>query len=428
MQFYADFHIHSRFSRACSKRLTLPEIYRWCQLKGITVIGASDFTHPQWQEEIKEQLQEDESGFFELKEEYARKVDKEIPPTCRRKVKFILSTEISLIYKKRDRVRKVHNVILAPNIQTDEKLTSKLSTIGNLKADGRPILGLDSRDLLEIMLEVNDKCMLIPSHIWTPWFSVFGDKSGFDSLEECFEDLTHHIYAIETGLSSDPSMNWMVKDLDKVTIISNSDAHSPEKMAREANVFNCSPSYKNIIGAIKKNDARFEGTIEFYPQEGKYHYDGHRACNITWSPEESEKHNLICPKCNRRLTVGVLNRVYKLAKRKKGEKPKGAKPYYYIIPLVEVLSEILDKGVNTKTVKMEHFKLLNKFGSELKIALGVPIPKLAQHSDLLAKAISKIRNNKVTIKPGYDGVYGEVSIFKNGERNTLEKEEQISLL
>lgn len=427
MKFYADLHIHSRFSRACSKKLTLPEIYKWCQFKGITVIGTSDFTHPAWLEEIKDQLEEAEEGLYMLKGEYSKKMDEEIPSSCKGKVRFMLSTEISLIYKRGEKVRKVHNVVLAPDIGTVERLNRKLANIGNLKADGRPILGLDSRDLLEIVLEVNSQCLLIPSHIWTPWFSMFGDKSGFDSIKECFGDLSSHIHAIETGLSSDPLMNWTVKDLDKVTITSNSDAHSLEKIAREANVLNCDLNYKGIINSIVQNDKRFEGTVEFYPEEGKYHYDGHRLCNVSWSPDITTKNKETCPKCKKRLTVGVLNRVYKLAGRKMGEKPKKSKTYYYVIPLKEVLSEVFKKGVGTKLVEDKYFKLISKFGNELSINLDVPIRSLSTYSTLIAEAISRIRSNKVQIEPGYDGVFGKISIFKEGEREKFENQSQIGL-
>lgn len=428
MRFYTDLHIHSRFSRACSNKITLPEIYRWCQLKGITVIGTGDFTHPVWIQEIKDQLQESEQGLFKLKQGYANQIDKEIPTSCKSDVRFLLTVEISLIYKKNEKVRKVHLVILAPDIATVKKINQKLSNIGNIISDGRPILGLDSKDLLEIILEINDKCMMIPAHIWTPWFSMFGDKSGFNSIEECFEDLSDHIYAIETGLSSDPEMNWMVKDLDKVTIISNSDAHSAQKIAREANIFNCALSYKEITNAIIKNDKRFEGTIEFYPQEGKYHYDGHRACNISWSPEKTISKKSICPKCKKRLTVGVLNRIYKLSERKKGQSASNSKPFSYVIPLKEILSEILNRGVNTKTVEAEYFKVLSKFGNELSVALDVPIETLDTHSHMLAQAISKTRKKEIQIKPGYDGVYGEISIFTDQERKMLGNQEQINLI
>jgi len=428
MEFYSDLHIHSRFSRACSKRLTIPEIYRWSLLKGIELIGTSDFTHPKWFEEIKEHLVEDDTGLLKLKKKFQTKLDREIPVTCIEDVRFILSTEISLIYKKNDKVRKVHILILAPNLSTVEKINSKLSTIGNIKSDGRPILGYDSKDLLEIILEINNECLVIPAHIWTPWFSIFGDKSGFNSIEECFEDLSDNIYAVETGLSSDPSMNWLVGNLDDRTIISNSDAHSPENIGREGNIFDCKLTYENISDAIKTHDKRFKGTIEFYPEEGRYHYDGHRKCNINWHPSKSEKNKNICPVCSKKLTIGVLNRVYKLSTRIFGGKSTNAKPFYNVIPLRQILSEILGKGVNTKTVTNEYFKLINKFGNELFISLDISLDKLAEYSSILSKAIEKVRHNKVKITPGYDGVYGKINIFSPQEITKQRNIEQIEFI
>ena len=428
MEFYSDLHIHSRFSRACSKRLTIPEIYRWSLLKGIELIGTSDFTHPKWFEEIKEHLVEDDTGLLKLKKKFQTKLDREIPVTCIEDVRFILSTEISLIYKKNDKVRKVHILILAPNLSTVEKINSKLSTIGNIKSDGRPILGYDSKDLLEIILEINNECLVIPAHIWTPWFSIFGDKSGFNSIEECFEDLSDNIYAVETGLSSDPSMNWLVGNLDDRTIISNSDAHSPENIGREGNIFDCKLTYENISDAIKTHDKRFKGTIEFYPEEGRYHYDGHRKCNINWHPSKSEKNKNICPVCSKKLTIGVLNRVYKLSTRIFGRKSTNAKPFYNVIPLRQILSEILGKGVNTKTVTNEYFKLINKFGNELFISLDISLDKLAEYSSILSKAIEKVRHNKVKITPGYDGVYGKINIFSPQEITKQRNIEQIEFI
>jgi DNA helicase-2/ATP-dependent DNA helicase PcrA len=424
MKFFADLHIHSRFSRACSKRITLPELYRWSRIKGITVLGTGDFTHQAWMNEIQECLEEGEEGLFKLKKAFSDKLDREIPPLCMSTVRFILSVEISLIYKRDDKVRKVHQVILVPSIKSAIKLNKKLGSIGNLKADGRPILGLDSRDLLDIVLETDPQALLIPAHIWTPWFSIFGDKSGFNSLEECFGDLTQYIYAIETGMSSDPPMNWMIKDLDKVTIISNSDAHSPEKIAREANIFNCGLSYSEMINAIKKNDNRFEGTIEFFPEEGKYHYDGHRLCNVSSSPSESIKNDELCPRCSKRLTIGVLNRVYKLAKRPKGEKSPHAKPYFSIVPLKEILSEIYKKGVATKTVNNEYFKLISQLGSELNILLTIPLSEI--QNQILSQALARMRDGAVTKVAGYDGVYGKISVIRDNKDKL--KSDQLGLM
>ncbi len=269
---------------------------------------------------------------------------------------------------------------------------------------------------------------MIPAHIWTPWFSMFGDKSGFASIEECFGNLSKYIYAIETGLSSDPPMNWMVKEIDDLSILSNSDAHSPENIAREANIFNCKLDYESITESIKTNNKNLIGTIEFYPQEGMYHYDGHRKCDISWHPSKTNKHDAICPKCGKRLTVGVLNRVYQLASRKAGHHPKGVKPFFYVIPLRDILSHILNRGKNTKTVEGEYHKIINKFGSELNIALDIKIEDLKQHSYIFAESISRIRSNKVHITPGYDGVYGKINIFTEGEIKNRNRESQISLV
>ena len=428
MRFYADLHIHSRFSRACSKKLTLSEIYRWCQYKGIKLIGTADFTHPEWRKEIQDQLEEAEEGLFRLKKPYADEIDRTLPASCKSEVRFMLSVEISLIYKRDDKVRKIHHVILMPDISSVDLLVSELEKIGNLKSDGRPILGLDSRDLLDIVMSVNEKALFIPGHIWTPWFSLFGDKSGFDSLEECFGDKKKYIYAIETGLSSDPKMNWMISELDDLAIVSNSDAHSADKIAREATIFNCELNYGEIRNAIIHNDERLEGTIEFFPEEGKYHYDGHRACDIQLDPKETEKLDAICPKCKKRLTVGVLNRVCKLASKNSDRKNKNAKQYFSVIPFKEVLSEILGKGVQTKTVAEEFSKVVSKFGNELSIALDVPIRELATHSSLLAEAIKRMREGNIHILPGYDGVFGEITIFDDKEKETLDKQDQITLV
>ena len=322
MKFLADLHIHSHFSRATAKNLNLENIYIAAQLKGITVVGTGDFTHPGWFTELKEKLVPAEEGLFRLKDEIAEKCDKQIPKLCRRAVRFILVSEISNIYKKNQKTRKNHNLVYMPGLEVAEEFNSKLDRIGNIESDGRPILGLDTRDLLEIILETSDRAFLIPAHIWTPWFSLLGSKSGFDSIEECFEDLTAHIFAVETGLSSDPLMNWRVSGLDGLTLVSNSDAHSPLKLGREANIFNTELSYAAIKSAIQTGDSdRFLGTMEFYPEEGKYHLDGHRKCNIRLSPEKTRALEGKCPVCGDPLTLGVLYRVEELADRPEGAKP-----------------------------------------------------------------------------------------------------------
>ena len=306
MKFAADFHIHSRYSRATSPSINLPNLDSWAKIKGIKVLGTGDFTHPGWFDEIKKELEPAESGLFKLKKQDS-------------KTRFILTSEISCIYSQGGRVRKIHIIVFAPSFKAVEKINLKLGEIGNLKSDGRPILGLNAKELVKIVLEADENCMVVPAHAWTPWFSVFGSKSGFDSLEECFGEYTKYIYAIETGLSSDPAMNWRLSQLDKITLISNSDSHSLAKIGREANVFDTELDYDAITEIIKNHDnKKFLYTIEFFPEEGKYHYDGHRDCNLSLKPEQSKKYNNICPRCGKPLVIGVLNRVEELADRPEG--------------------------------------------------------------------------------------------------------------
>jgi DNA helicase II / ATP-dependent DNA helicase PcrA len=358
MKFIADFHVHSHFSRSTAKNLDLENLYIAAQLKGITVIGTGDFTHPGWFSEIKEKLTPAEPGLFKLKESIAKRCDQRVPISCRGVVRFILVSEISNIYKKNKKVRKNHNLVFLPNLDLAEKFNSKLDKIGNIKSDGRPILGLDARDLLEILLETTDNGFLIPAHIWTPWFSLLGSKSGFDSIEECFEDLSSYIFAVETGLSSDPLMNWRVSALDGRTLVSNSDAHSPLKLGREANIFNTKLSYSSIKKTIKKGDPKsFIGTYEFYPEEGKYHIDGHRKCNVSFWPEQTRKCDGKCPVCGKPLTLGVLYRVDELSDRPEGEKPEKALPFFNIIPLIEILSDVLEVGPGSKKVMRNYMTL-----------------------------------------------------------------------
>jgi len=421
MQFIADFHVHSKFSRATAKNLDFENLYIAAQLKGITVVGTGDFTHPGWFAEIKEKLEPAEQGLFKLKREIAKECDKKVPLSCRGKVRFILVSEISNIYKKNNKTRKNHNLVFVPDLDIADKFNSKLDKIGNIKSDGRPILGLDARNLLEILLETSGRSFLIPAHIWTPWFSVLGSKSGFNSIRECFEDLTPHIFAAETGLSSDPPMNWRVSSLDNLTLVSNSDAHSPLKLGREANLFNTNLSYPAIKEAIKTGDPkRFLGTFEFYPEEGKYHLDGHRKCSVCLWPKKTIKNKGICPVCGKPLTIGVLYRVEELADRPKYEKPKRTHPYYSIIPLVNILSEILKVGPGSKKVMNNYNAALDILGPELSILHNLS-PKAIDKAGipLLGEAIKRMRRGKIDISPGYDGEFGRVKIFKDQERERL---------
>jgi DNA helicase-2/ATP-dependent DNA helicase PcrA len=421
MKFIADLHVHSKYSRATAKNLDLENLYVAAQLKGVTVVGTGDFTYPAWFEEITEKLVTAEPGLFKLKEELARQCDAQVPESCRRPVRFMLVTEISNIYKKNDRTRKNHNLVFAPDIEVARQFSNRLDKIGNIKSDGRPILGLDARDLLETLLETSADAFLIPAHIWTPWFSALGSKSGFDSIEECFEDLTPHIFAVETGLSSDPAMNWRVSSLDGFTLVSNSDAHSPLNLGREANLFNTELSYPAIKSALKTGDPdQFLGTFEFYPEEGKYHIDGHRACNTSFWPATTLKHDGVCPVCGKPLTLGVLYRVEELADRKEDQKPPRAAPYFSIIQLKDILSEIFRVGPNSKKVQQAYRIVLDKLGSEFNILQNLDIVALEQAGiSLLPEAVERMRRQEINVIPGYDGQYGRVQIFKEHERARL---------
>jgi uncharacterized protein (TIGR00375 family) len=421
MKFSADFHIHSRFSRATSKTLDFEKLYIAAQLKGITVVGTADFTHPTWFKEIEQKLEPAEPGLFRLKKDIARQCDKEVPRACRQKVRFLLTTEISCIYKKNERTRKNHNLIFLPDTEAVARFNKTLDKVGNIRSDGRPILGLDAKHLLEILLETDDSGYLVPAHIWTPWFSVLGSKSGFDSIDECFEDLTTHIFALETGLSSDPPMNWRISSLDRFTMISNSDAHSPHKLGREANLFDTDLSYFSVLSAIRSGTPdRFLGTLEFYPEEGKYHLDGHRKCNLRLKPEETVRHKGNCPECGRPLTLGVLYRVTELADRIENYRPENRPSVYNLIPLTEVLSEILASGPQTKRVQKSYLSLLNRFGPELNILMNIDVKELeAAGLPLVGVAIQRMRQGNIDLSPGYDGVFGKIKIFGPGERNQL---------
>ncbi len=418
MRFIADLHIHSKYSRATSRDMSLESLWRWAQLKGISVIGTGDFTHPKWFHELKEKLHVDNGNTLSLKYKYQ---DNNVPLSCRSEVRFILTSEISCIYSKNGKTRKVHSLVFVPDFQAALKIINALSKIGNLSSDGRPILGLDAKTLLKIVLDVTEEAMFVPAHVWTPHFSVLGANSGFDSIEECFEELTPYIHAIETGLSSDPAMNWRLSALDKITLISNSDAHSPLKLGREANIFDFDkrPSYENIMESIKTKKG-FLGTIEFFPQEGKYYYDGHRTCGVNLSPQETIKHNYLCPVCGQRVTVGVMHRVEKLADRENGFRPKDALPFYSMIPLPEILADTMKIGVNSKAVSGAYMNLLEKLGPEFRILLDAPLSEIEKTGfPLPAEAIQRMRSGDVGIVPGYDGEYGKVRIFEKMEKTEI---------
>ncbi|XPV76908.1 MAG: UvrD-helicase domain-containing protein [Desulfovibrio sp.] len=421
-RFIADLHIHSRFSRATSKKLTLRNLAAWARIKGIDVLGTGDFTHPGWLEEMDEQFVQQDNGLFALKD--TEGLESEIPglqSSLTGKTQFMLQTEISSIYKKNGKTRKVHNLVYMPNMDSVEKFNTKLREIGNLDSDGRPILGLDCHSLLDLVLSTHPKAFLIPAHIWTPWFSLFGDKSGFDSIEECYGDLSSEIFAMETGLSSDPDMNWMWSALDKIKLISNSDAHSGEKLGREANYFQGEMSYDGIYNALRGTGLgnKFLGTVEFFPEEGKYYMDGHRKCNIMLTPEETLSRNGVCPACGKPVTKGTLSRIMELADRDAPERPDGQPGFTSLVPLKEICSEILGVRPTTKKVANFYAGLIADFGSEFNILTSVPADELKRHSPYLAEGIHRMRAGTVIRNPGFDGQYGAISVFTKQEQASI---------
>jgi uncharacterized protein (TIGR00375 family) len=399
MKFAADLHIHSKYSRATSPRINLDSLDKWARVKGIKVMGTGDFTHQQWFGEIKELLDPAQRGLLALRGSHSG-------------TRFMLTAEVSCIYSKGGRMRKVHIVIFAPDLASVEKINRRLAAISNLSADGRPVLGLDSQELAKIVFDASPDCLAVPAHAMTPWFGVFGSKSGFDSLEECFGDQSKYIYAIETGLSADPPMLWRIPDGQQVTLLSNSDAHSPEKIGREVNVFDTEVDYFEIMKAIKEKDPqKFLYTIEFFPEEGKYHLDGHRACGVSLDPEESAKINNLCPKCGAPMTIGVLNRIQELATHPEGFKPEGAIPYKSLVPLQEVIGDVLQSAVSSPAVKAEYEKLVKAFGSEFSVLLGPDAGELQKAtSPEIAQGIVDAREGRVELVAGYDGVFGHVSV------------------
>lgn len=415
--FRADLHIHSRFSRATSKNLTLRSLAAYAYIKGIHLLGTGDITHPKWLQEIAGELVYNEhTGFYQLKspltpQDILTQTNIHIEKISFQP-QFILQGEISCIYKKDGAARKNHQLVFVPNLEEAQKLNAKLAQIGNLAADGRPVLGLDAKILLEIVLTSSNAKIpnyLIPAHIWTPWFSVFGSKSGFNRLEDCFEDLTPEIFALETGLSSDPPMNRLWSALDSYTLISNSDAHSGENLGREVNIFSSALTYQSLFDALKNKNDLFVGTVEFYPEEGKYFADGHRNCDICFLPEESAKYKNLCPHCGKPLTIGVLNRVKELADRK--EPLITQKKFKSCIPLKEILSEIFHVGVKSKQIHREYEKLIKFYGSELDILQNVPIEQIVKENAVVAGALGNMRSGAVKKKYGFDGAYGKITIL-----------------
>ncbi|MBI4764606.1 MAG: DNA helicase UvrD [Deltaproteobacteria bacterium] len=403
MKIIADFHVHSAYSRATSQEMHLPAMARWAGLKGIHLLGTGDFTHPAYFEEIKTDLEETGQGLLKLKGEKSTAAH------------FILTAETSHIYTQAGKGRRVHMMVFAPTIRSVEKINLHLGRIGNVNSDGRPIFGFSAKDLVKIVLDIDPACLVVPAHVWTPWFSVFGSHSGFDSLEECFEEETANIQVIETGLSSDPAMNRRWSALDRLSLLSNSDAHSPAKIGREANILDCSWSYGDIIQTIKNKDPQhFLATIEFFPEEGKYHFDGHRSCGICYSPEQTREKDYLCPVCGKNLVVGVMHRVETLADRPEGFVPQEAVPALHLVPLEEILGEVYAVGVQSRRIRKEYLRLIERGGSEFRILMDLSEEELRTFmDDRLADGIMQVRRGLVQVKPGYDGVYGQVGIFKN---------------
>ncbi len=415
--YIADLHIHSRYSRATSKDCTPEHLDLWARRKGIHIVGTGDFTHPAWREELTEKLEPAEEGLYVLKEEYRIK-DSEVPGEMT--PRFVITGEISSIYKKNGKVRKVHSLILLPGLEDAEKISAKLEQIGNIHSDGRPILGLDCHDLLEIILELCPSAVYVPAHIWTPHFSLFGAFSGFDTVEECFEDLTPYIHAMETGLSSDPPMNWRVSALDRFQLISNSDAHSPAKLGREANLFDIPMSYDALADAIQTGKG-LDGTIEFFPEEGKYHMDGHRKCNLCLTPSETLKYNGKCPECGRKITIGVSHRVEEVADREEGYVRENAKRFESIVPLPEVIGASIGASSTSKKVDREYRRLLAELGPEFEILRNLPLEEIRRAAGTrIAEGIERLRNGQVERIPGFDGEYGVIRLFSAEELNNTE--------
>ena len=411
MEFIADFHVHSRYSRATSRDMDIKHIAQWAKLKGITLMGTGDSTHHLWLEELKITLEDLGNGLFKYQDTY-----------------FILTSEISSIYSKNGRTYRIHNVVISPSFKTTDKINDALSRRGNLASDGRPILGIDAEELARIVFDIDENCIFIPGHIWTPWFSLFGSMSGFDRIEDCFGKQTSKIFALETGLSSDPAMNWRLSCLDKFTLVSNSDSHSPSKIGRECNVFDCELDYKTIREVLRTKDKkRFLYTIEFFPEEGKYHFDGHRLCGVRFSPEETRAHNGKCPKCGKSLTVGVMNRVEQLADRPIGYTPSNAIPFKNLIPFDEIIAETKGVSKTSVVVEREYLAYVARFGTEFNILLNLSKEELLKGLPArVVEGVLKVRQSEVNIKAGFDGEYGIISIFDR-ENKSNEGEKQLSL-
>lgn len=404
MRVIADLHLHSRFSRATSADMDLPGLARWAKLKGIALLGTGDFTHPTWFKELVGALRPAGEGLYEYEGVF-----------------FLFTAEVAAVWNSAGRLRRVHFLLLAPGAEDAARISKALGAFGNLSADGRPTLAISGEKLVEVVREASPEAMIIPAHAWTPWWSVFGSNSGFDSLEEALGRHRPEVFAIETGLSSDPPMNWRLSALDSVALVSFSDAHSPSRLGREACVFDLPElSYPALAEALRQKDPkRFLFTVEFFPEEGKYHYDGHRVCGVVFSPEETRRHGGKCPVCGKPLTVGVMHRVEELADRPPGEKPPGAIPYRSLVPLQEIIAQVLGQATETRGVLAQYLKVIQRFGSEFSVLLDVPTQEVEREFPKLGRALEKVRRGELSIRPGYDGVYGEIKIELEEEPREL---------
>jgi len=410
MRFIADFHIHSKYSRATSREMNVDALARTAEMKGIHLLGTGDFTHPQYFAELQGALEPLGNGLFKLRR-------KKSP------VHFVLTVEVSNIFSVKSKVKRIHTVIFAPSFEVAEKINAGLARRGNLASDGRPIFGMHVKEVVKLVLDISPDCLLVPAHAWTPWFSVFGSNSGFDSIEECFEEQAENIYVIETGLSSDPAMNWRLSALDRITLISNSDSHSPSRIGREANVFDCDMNYFEILDTLRKGDAkRFLYTIEFFPAEGKYHWDGHRNCGVVLEPSEARKGDNLCPQCGKKLTLGVMHRVEELADRSEGFVPPNKIPFKSMVPLDEIIANAFGQKVGTKAVDQEYEQMIQKLGPELEILFDRSEEELKSGAHpRVAEGILKVRRQEIEVDPGYDGVYGKAKIFTTHKENVSGK-------
>ncbi len=407
MKIVADFHLHSRYSRATSSQLDLDLLAQWARYKGVALLGTGDATHPLWMQELKQKLQPTSGGLYEY-----------------RGVKFILTAEVNNQFISGGKVHRIHNLLFLPSLEVAEAVNKRLNRYGDLSSDGRPTLRLSARDLVKLVLEVSQEALIVPAHAWTPHFCVFGANSGFDSVEECFEDQAKEIHCLETGLSSDPGMNWRLSRLDRYTLISNSDSHSASRIGREANVFDCEENYSEVLSILKNRDRkRFLYTIEFFPEEGKYHFNGHRNCKVRLSPEESIRHQNRCPACGKKVTIGVMHRVSELADRPEGYEAAQGVPFKHLIPLDQIIAEARGVGVDSKTVEQEYLDLVQRVGTELDLLLEIPEEALRKHlSAKLVEGILRVRRSQVEILPGYDGEYGQVHLFKEEEMSMQERQ------